>query len=336
MKKRELGVLLAVISAFFVACKPEFSVNDEKQDISIAYCLLDKDETNHYIKIYKAFLTEENAYTFASNSGIEAICYMDSIEVVMEEYENGKLNRTTKCDTTTAIPKDAGIFPYPTQILYVAKNTKLNPAATYRLKLKNKYTGKESHAETNIVNGFYISLPAGELDLTYDKLVNCGFTLPVNGSSYEIYQTLRYIEEDKTTGEKTNHSVRRKVSNGEVNPTGATIIKYTISNIYKTVGDQVKKNDKVKRYIDTYKCVDYEVWIAGKVLSSYIRANNQPSTVVNNKVDYTNFISEDNSAFGIFSSRDSSKRAYVISAKSEDSLVYGQYTKHLGFVKSTD
>ena len=336
MDRGKLIILITVISAFFAACKPEFSVNDVKQDITIAYCLLNVNETEHYVKIYKAFLTDDNAYKFASNSGLEAISYMDSIEVVMEENIGGKIVRQIPFDTTTTIPKDSGLFPHPTQILYAAKNITLLPNATYRLKLKNKYTEKECYAETKLVNNFFISQPIGELNLTFFNPVNCGFTLSENAVSYEMYQIFRYVEVDKNTGERTKHSVKRKVSNAEVNTTGATVIKYNINNIYKIIGDQVKKNDKVTRYIDTYACIDYEAWLAGKAYSLYVKATNQTSSVLNNKIEYTNFVSDDNSAFGVFSSRNSAKRTYTISSMSEDSLVAGQYTKHLGFHKSTE
>ena len=335
MNRKKTIILFTVIAAFFVACKPNFSVNDKKQDISIAYCLLNMNETNHYVKIYKAFLTDENAYIYAANSGLEAISYMDSIEVKMEEYLNGVLTRTIPFDTTTTIPKDSGVFHYPTQILYAAKNVKLNPDATYLLKLKNKYTNKETYAETNMINNFFISLPNSEVDLTYSKTVNCGFTLTANAAMYEMYQILRYIEVDKRTGEETKHSVRRRVSSGEVNPSAPTVIKYDVNKIYKVIADHLKKNENVIRKIDTYACLDYEAWIAGRAFSLYMKAYNQSSSVLNNKIDYTNFVSENNNAFGVFSSRNSAKRTYTITSASEDSLVNGQYTKHLGFVKAT-
>ena len=335
MNRKRITLLLAAISAFFMTCKPDFSVNDVKQDISIAYCLLNVNETNHYVKIYKAFLTDGNAYTYASNSGLEAISYMDSIKVTMEEYINGTLKRTIPFDTTTAIPKDSGTFPYPTQILYVAKNVKLDPAATYRLILKNKYTSKECYAETKVVNNFRITQPQGELNLTYNKeSVKCALQCPENGASYEVYQIFRYIEVDKNTGKRTQHSVKRKISSSEILSLGSPIvINYNINNIYKVIGSQVKENDNVIRYIDSYKCIDYEAWVAGNVFLLYLKANNQSSTILNDKIAYTNFVSKDNSAFGIFSSRNSVKNTYLITSVSEDSLVAGQYTKHLGFIK---
>ncbi len=332
--KKHLRILLITVSVLFISCKPEFSVNDVEQDIVITYGILNVNETKHYIKIYKAFLTNMNTYEYIMNPDPAVISYVDSINVVMEEYIGETLNRSIQLDTTTSIPKDEGVFSYPTQILYVA-NARLNPNARYRLKITHKYSGKECYADANLVNDFLIFQPAGnQIDLTGNTLT-CGFKSPVNGSTFEIYQIFRYIEVAKTSGEVTKHSMKRKISSGDISEV-STSVEHDINNIYTAIKDNVKENDNVVRYIDGWNCIDYEVWVAEKAFSLYIKANNQSSSVLNNKIDYTNFISDDKSAYGIFSSRNSVLRSFTIDAKSQDSLVSGKYTKNLGFIKKPD
>lgn len=327
-------LLFALLILAFSGCNPEFDINDKYQDITISYGILNFNDDNHYIKIYKGFLTEDNAFVAASE--LENTTYCDSIEVKMEEYLNNSLVRTIPLDTTTSVPREPGDFAYPKQILYYTSAT-LNPQAVYKLIITNKYTGKETYATTPLVGDIqiYTPMPGIELNLTFGGASTISFRVPSNAYSCEIYQHFHYIEVSKSTNEIVKRGViSRHIGNTNVTSTSEFKMGYRINTIYNTIANTLKPDNSVTRYPDGLSCIEYEIWCADKNYSIYVDLNNPGSTSINeNGIEHTNFMPQDGTNYGIFSSRNKVNRSYTINSRSQDSLVNGQYTKHLGFRK---
>lgn len=136
--------------------KKDFSLNSSYEDVTIIYALLNPDDSVHYMKIYKSFLTDSNVYDAAKD--IRNYSYIDSIEVKLEEYNGTNLVQTYYFDTTTAIPKDSGVFAFPLQILYTSK-IKLNRNYNYKVVVRNLYTQKITTATTKMVGDISIKYP---------------------------------------------------------------------------------------------------------------------------------------------------------------------------------
>ncbi|MDR3047037.1 MAG: hypothetical protein LBU51_05395 [Bacteroidales bacterium] len=336
MRIQKLMVFIGIVVAFS-ACKPKFDVYDDYKDIVFAYGVFNIHETTHYFKIYKGFQTDENIYDYARQMEWNKL-YFDSLEVYLEERVNNEVRRTYPFDTTTAIPKDPGIFPSPLQILYKNRNPlTINTTSTYRFVIKNKYSNEnyQVYADAKMIGDFYITNPASSsnLDLTTSHGISCAFKNPDNGSAFEVYQVFKYIEVDKITHHVEKKSLRRKVSADFCQPGNSTKITHRIDHVYNLIGATLEVNDQVVRYTDDRTCIEYEVWVCGASLATYMKLNELNSATLGNKIDFSNFIAENKNAYGIFSSRNSSVRVYDIDSNSEDSLVQGQYTKHLGFKK---
>lgn len=187
-----IGILLG-------SCTPELDLNAEYKDVTVVFGLLNPSDSAHYVKIYKGFLTDGNAYEVASY--LENISYIDSIDVTLEEYVNEVKIRTISLDTTTIISKDPGDFAYPLQILYYTDET-LNQDANYKLKIVNKYSGKVVTGETPVVNDFLISSPTtSTLNLNIIRESFIKFRKASNATAYDIYETFYYFEVDKISGE---------------------------------------------------------------------------------------------------------------------------------------
>ena len=313
------------------SCTPDLDLNAEYKDVTVVFGLLNPSDSSHYVKIYKGFLTDGNAYEVASY--LENISYIDSIDVALEEYVNNVLIRTITMDTTTSVPKDSGDFAYPVQILYYTSET-LNQAAIYKLKIVNKYTGKVITGETPVVNDFVISSPmTSTLNLNIVRESFIKFKKASNATAYDIYETFYYFEVDKASGEIVkNGSITRKINSTMLRSQSAEISQpYKPSLIFTAIANNIEPDNSVVRYRSGYDCVEMKVWAAEDDYVTYLDVNTQSSGVVIDRNEFTNLVSNDNSALGIFSSRNVSIKSYDISNASEDSLVLGSLTGELGF-----
>ncbi|MBO7625477.1 MAG: DUF4249 family protein [Bacteroidales bacterium] len=344
MKKSRFLLYTTLFALLFTSCgKTDFSVNSPKrEEVTIVYGLLDPDATVHYIKIYKGFLTEGSAYEAAKDPHYYS--YLDSISVQMEEYKGEKLVRTIPFDTSTAIPKDSGLFAYPEQCLYRA-NAKLNTDYRYRLRIENRYTGKIVTAETELVGDIYITYPwlnSGK-EITFpesDLQIKYKNRSGVSPACYEALFSYYYTEEladgSKRQGKPVDWYVGKDFNNQP-----RMSIPYHGESFYRKIAEGIKTDPAVRaRHTNSIVLTLYN---GGSDLLKYIQASSIGTGMNQEKIGYTNLHSyaseadwkagmEDRNGIGIFSSKGVKKAVFRdLSIVSRDSLFYGRYTKHLKF-----
>ena len=128
-------------------CKTDFEINDDWEDITIVYGLLNSGETTHYIRVQKAFLGNASAYDMAQYS--DSILYQQGIHVYMEEWKNGSLKKTFDNFEKVYIPKDSGVFACDNH--YVFKTTgALDASAEYRIFIEK--AGKQAEDESKPIS----------------------------------------------------------------------------------------------------------------------------------------------------------------------------------------
>lgn len=342
---------LLALNVLSTSCDDNLDLTADYKDISISYALLNPNDPVHYFKIYRGYLTDDNAYVEAGNW--ESIYYpIDSIEVRLEEYnDEGTMLRSAVLDTTTAVYKDNGYFANPKQLLYYSTWT-LNKENKYRLVIKHVNSGEEVYAQTDIVGNCRISKPVNQnpfnsKDNTGPKFVitgNGGGTARSNNAAVaDFYITFNYIEVDKNTHEVTHKSISKKMnssykvpqSDGDIN-----FDSFTPANLFLLIKQYVEPNDNVVRYIDTidakpYFCLKIDTWMANKEFSIYHSVSTPNSSIIQDRMDYTNFVSNNNNAYGLLASRNHCYRLFKFDNtngnNNEDSLVKGSYTKGLNF-----
>ncbi|MCQ2285647.1 MAG: hypothetical protein MJZ76_02090 [Bacteroidales bacterium] len=338
-----ISFLVALI--LFIACEPEFDQNAPYKDVTVVYGLLNPNETNHYIKVYKAYQTRDNAIVAARD--LDNISYYDNITVSLDEYVDNQLKRTLPCDMSYDVPKDSGIFAYQPQVVYVNKDA-LNKEATYKLNIVNKQSGKRITAETSIVKDFHINQPF--YDIAYFLLSKSNtkveFSRAENAVGYDIYLKFRYIEIDKNTGDTItpNGEIAWRVQ--RVRPEKGTKpieSKAALNHLFEVIASHLKPNSNVIRYAkgtpaEPYQCLTLEIWAAEESLMTYIDVNTVSySSIVQDRAEFTNMKTADGSAYGILSSRNVARKHYKLQNANntaiEDSLVHGSITGHLGFQK---
>ena len=332
--------LLAFSTIFLSSCHDKLNLNADYKDISIAYALLNPKDSIHYFKIYRGYLTEENAYEAALDWN--NIYYpVDSIEVRLEEYsEYGVKIREAVLDTTSMVERESGLFAHPRQLLYYS-NWVLREENTYRLVIKHVNSGKEVYAETPIVGNFSFRYPMQTWNMNQEKVSTIKFYAAPNAAAYDLYLHFYYIEVDKNTGAIAHKVMTKKLNTEFIKTTTTGEVSYTgfiPKTFYKMISQSLQPDDNIERYIDAinnipYNCIRLQLWAAGKTYLTYYNVSNPGSSIVQNRLEYTNFVSDDNDAYGILSSRNTCFRDLQFSSleHNEDTLVKGAATGHLGF-----
>jgi hypothetical protein len=318
----------------FFRCAKELEINDPSKQVTIAYAIINPSDPVQYFKIYKGFLTSGNAYKAAQD--INNLYYhVDSIDVKLIEYVGSNPVDTFTLATMDSI-REEGTFSSK-QILYYMDKP-INENAEYKLQI-TLASGKTMSAQVPMCKSFafYMLYEGEKIDLTV-RNPSIQFKKSGNATGYDIYQVFYYIEVDKVTGEKLREgSVKRKLNSEMIidnTPSNARIsYKYNGPAIYTAIANQVKPNSGVVRYRRGYESIEFQVYSAEKNLIGYINANTPSSSIGSDTQPYTNFESDDNSAYGIFSSKNFINGIFDISSTggSEDSLVHGAATRGLGF-----
>jgi len=319
-------------------CKKDFSVNADYEDFPIVFGLLSVTSDTHYIKVYKSFVTENNAYDVAKD--IHRYSYLDSVQVyVVERNAKGDSLRTIYFDTTTEIPKNEGVFAYPTQILYKAV-TGLNVDYSYQLFVYNPYTNKMAYSK---------SLPlAGQVTITKPMTSDLGITersfsveyKPAkNTYRYEFTITFYYSEEMQDRTIKPGKPITWTLGQ-QPPPAGTGIEKYSVPSgefFFKNIANHIVDSENVlSRRTDS---VVLTVYTAAEDWYKYIFASQPTSGINQNRLSYSNISACDMDtkaekyALGIFSSRAMTTKWFrdLATPSTRDSLFYGRFTKHLKF-----
>ncbi len=333
-------IIFIILSLFlFANCnKKEFSLNGDNEDITIVYALLNPDDTTHYIKVYKSFLSEGNIYDAAKD--INNYSYIDSIEVKIEEYDKSQLIRTMYLDTTTSIPKDSGIFGFPLQILY-KMDAKLSRNYTYKLVITNLYTKKTSTATTNMVGNIsvkkppyypgkinYITFLPRQQQIELEKEGN----IALCQAAFYFY----YTEVNNQDKRKQQAPIVWKVGESKTD-----YISYLGENFLRKIKENIKENDDIQ-----YRLTDsivLHLYTEAHDLYLYLLSISASTGLNQERLEYSNIKSfhyenntlvEDNNALGVFSSRGHYSLMFnEFSKNTNDSLLYGRYTRHLNFKK---
>jgi len=330
MKKRFLPFLFVCLTAVLLtACSKDFNSNAPYRDATIVYGIINAEDDVQYVKIYKGFLTNDNAYDAAQI--YDSLYYFDKITVDLEEYDNhGHKIHTWRLDTTTAIPRDLnGDLSAPKQLLYVIDQP-IDANNIYKLLITNKETGRIVTAETTVVGKTIISSPATQtVDITHTTTNSIKYKAADNASAYIIVQIFNYIEKNKATGTTTLKTLRRNLT---PSPTTATSFQFVPYSLYEYICTSIPVDGTVDRYLLLDSCVCYEVWAVNEPYYNYVQTSTISSSVVMDHLVYTNVECEDDDlVFGFFGSRRSTRNAYRLNQSSQDLIVTGLSSRKLNF-----
>ena len=312
-------------------CKTDFEINDDWEDITIVYGLLNSGETTHYIRVQKAFLGNASAYDMAQYS--DSILYQQGIHVYMEEWKNGSLKKTFDNFEKVYIPKDSGVFACDNH--YVFKTTgALDASAEYRIFIEK--AGKPTVASsTTLLSSFIIQKPStNELekiafyssDPYTARWLTCEdgrvYSVAIDFSYWEITATDTVLK--TLSWNDISSVIAPSLASGQnlyLDIPGTSFLGY--------VGSMIKDDPTVINRVVKRKGIDFHFYVGDDNFNTYMQLSMPSTGIVQDKPSFTNI----ENGIGLFASRYSqSVMDKTLTDKTIDSLADGQITHHLKFL----
>lgn len=308
--KKKLFYLSAIIGVFgFSSCETEIKTNAEYKDITVVYGLLNPNESDHYIKITKAFSGEGNANDLAGNAA--NFNYADGeLDVRIDEFNtsNTLVRSFSLARTVNEKIKDNGVFSTSDNVLYKFIEPALKKDFIYKLNIRNKVLEKEITSETKIANNPSLT---NFSQITKLKLVNSSgaylnhdFNIKTGANSGKVKVNLIFSYANHFTDTSRLPEVGTvKISLGEQKTTtteGGDVLVFTLNgvNLFSALSNNIPTSVTDLNYRRINNCV-LEVISAGIDLATYISVNEPSTSITQNKPEFTNLTN----ALGVFSSR---------------------------------
>jgi hypothetical protein len=322
---QKLGLFSLLISVFIVtSCSNDFDVNGPLTEKLAVYGLMNYNDSAHYIKIYKTFVTEDNVLVAAQN--MDNYMMYDSIEVLMICYdETHGTSSYHPFDTTSIVPKDSGVFSNPSapykQILYV-NHDDISPFDSCALQIKNRYTGKlMAQSGCRLVyprsygtfswandsanpfrvasNDVSIANNNGEVYTTGPLLLR---SPAINAYQYQAYYNFYYWEKASASDPEVLMGPI-KINIGSEIPkdlSAQVTITWNPSSFFTVLMNQLSHLDANSPVTRRAGPIHLYVWAAGNKYSSYITNNSQSSLSI---IEERPTVSNISNGIGLFSSR---------------------------------
>lgn len=324
---------LSALVFFFSMCSTEIELLDDWKETTVIYGLLDQNQPTQYIRIQKAFLGPDNAYTMAQQ--YDSINYVNSLDVRIERIYNDGIESTIYLQPDTFYNKQPGDFYAPMYVVYSFDQPAnwFNAAYRYRLVVYNSSTQNQADATTRVIETF---------DITYPNFSTIGFAS--NNINYKVelrwegvagaklYQLVMFFQYQETdinsvvTTKLTPGWVIGTVESESISSTTEKSLKFEPDGFYRFIAQHVPVDPNViQRESDS---VIFHVYACGEELYDYMAINGPSTGLAQEKPIYTNI----NNGLGVLSARTSTKRAYVLPNQSLDSLSRGRFTCELKFL----
>lgn len=210
--------LFITIMIGVIGCDTDFELNSEWKEIAVVYGLLDQSEDLQYIRVNKAFLTEDNALDAAQvtdslyfsnavvrlNEWTKAAVWSDSENKFLKgsgatlnkSIELPRINVTSEADLPD---KEEGVFANDPYYLYVLDNTQfpgdtLSQDFTYEIEVETDQ-GNIVSGITPLVRDFLVLYPKPETELNFLTARDLRWKEAGNGTIYDLDIKFRYREE---------------------------------------------------------------------------------------------------------------------------------------------
>ena len=321
-------IFLAGFALFLNSCETDFTTIAKYEDITVVYGLLDQKDSNQFIKINKAYLSEGDVLTYAQDP--DCTNYLYKLNVWIEEWtQDGDSVRAYICDTTSIYNKEPGQFYYPNQVLYNWQRPEapigfeyiiigindtigaspiwLNEDNVYKLMIKNPESGKIISAQTNLVNEFNFTSPPPSQFINFkntpESQKKFEWNAAKNGGKYEFEMRFYYYEVFNNSPD-TLETYIKLVSTGVGQSQGSNKLSYYYldETFYSTCNNLIpysnqSQEDNVKDRLSGNVVVI--VAVAEEEYALYISVNEPSTSIVQDKPQYSNI----DNGIGIYSSR---------------------------------
>ena len=327
-------ILLFIGLILINSCKVDFDINAEWQDRSIVYCLLNQNDTAHYVRLEKSFLGEADAYEMAQIS--DSIYYQDAI-VRFFKVKNEDIVDTIILTETDEIEKNTigfngepGIFSTENHLLYKTKEI-LPTDYEYQLNIFLPELDKTLSASTVLMKDLYVRKPSTQVLQTVSfvstKPYQVEFNSVENGRIYGLTIRINYREFylDGTYEDKHIDWKQSTKTSSNLNKGVDMIMQISGESFFKIMAGTLEESIEIKREM---LGLDFIFVVGTDELNTYIEVNGPSQGIVQEKPAYSNI----ENGIGIFSAiYDKTIPNKYLSARTLDTLALSDLTKDLRF-----
>lgn len=335
--------LLTALVTLTNACKTDFSVNGDFQEIPVIHFLLDPGQEYHYMKLNKTFLGDGNANDFATIQDSSNFDIVEAHVYQINSSTNDTINDWLLSDTVIT-NKSPGVFYYPEQKIYYFREPNLDndPKYLYRLFCEINNGEHVVTGETQLVRDVSISSPntntairfattPGSDDLYLNQPVRCE-----KGTGHIFNTTINFEYKDVKSDGNIVKKVSYNLGDLKRDDFAGSNVSFTArgQRFYEIVRDNVPEdNDIIRREVVAFEVV---VTAGSEDLYTYMLVNEPSTSIAQNKPEFTNV----GGGMGIFSSRLTLKQykpafspptIRAFSSFSTAELCLGTITGNLGF-----
>lgn len=328
-------VILFVLSVLLWSCETDFEVNAPWKEATIVYGLLEANQDTQYVKIYKAFLGQEDALVMASNP--DSIYYNPSeVSTYLLGIYNNEVVDTIFLRDTIFTPLEEGLFVEdPNQVFYTSE--KIKGHYTYQLVFISKRN--EVRASCRVVEDSYITDPAykdlsfvssfwnsGDDSLRYQTQFLIWNDFLENSSVYEL--RFRFIYDEYENGSNgaflQRDSIEWQLLFSEANDIKDNY-NFAGQDFFAGLGSRIQADEGIKRKPILIKLV---YTAAGQELYDYYEYSKPSLSVLLDKPDFEGNV---NGGYGVFSSRIRQTVLRGVSPKTRQALIESPLTEDLNF-----
>ncbi len=349
--------LLALsLLALFTACDNELKITADWKDVPVVYGILNAEDTVHYIKLNKAFLGQGDIMSMAQEfdslnySGEDVGLRLLELEESSIPNQEWVLRKSIELEATTEFEKPEGIFSSPTQVIYKSSE-ELDKEFFYSAEVYRKSNDTLIAFTKNpisILTPVNITRPNSYSPLTIRTNSNpkVEWKTVAGGEMYELSMTFHYQEFSVTgVGDTLNKSIVLNFPSRLSNDSnGGDKMSYTIDfyQFLNFIASNIPEDPSLRRLVVgmnpdsgggsgfsiTHSCLDFKLLAAGEDLSTYLVLNQNTSSLVLDRPEYSNI----ENGIGILSSRTSDSVENVkITNSTNDEIATNDITKHLNF-----
>lgn len=319
---------------FCLGCSNDFDLTDDWQDIPVVYGFLDQKDTAHYVRVEKAFLDPRTSALSIAQIA-DSLYYKDA--AVYLERAGGQRFLLDRVDgALEGLPRESGIFAQNPNILYKIKQSKINlqPGEKCKLIIERGDNLPVVTGETTILGELALRSPmqavTGVTFKTGDPF-RLRWSAPEEAQIFDISATIR-VREDSAgtiTTRTLEWPMARNVKRLPGATTGDVIGEVPGAAFFRFLADNLAPKQNTFRYI-TATGIDFRIDGGGSEINEYNDVLNANSGISGAELIpiYTNM----SEGFGLFTSRGFVvEKNFGPSPATNDSLEFGQFTKHLGF-----
>jgi hypothetical protein len=313
MKKFLLPLLVLIVG--FNSCSEDFEIAAPYKEITVVYGILDTRNAAQYIRVQKAFMDEnKSALTMARDADSS---FYRGLRVQMRELNGSAIAATFELQRVDLIaegfPKDTGAF-FNTPSIAWKTTQQLNPDRRYRLVVTNTETGRADSAETEVIDSARSSFGIIQLDLQSNYFINFSRstsnlllspTTPFPSSIKMMEGMMRFhvIDRNTVTGVETERTYDYTFIQTDSTQNNWPRIEASNAGFYSFLASELgPAPPNVQRYLDS---PDVFIYAGTRELLRYQIFTKAQGGITGDQVRpiYTNIISQDGNALGLFAAR---------------------------------